>query len=193
LSSGAPVALGLVLALIISWWLVPALFFIERKQPVAFTHASHTKDQDCLACHFSREDGSFSAIPSTGQCAACHTDMQGVSEAEAEYIERYVSAKKEVPWLIRQKQPDHVFFSHTAHSLSSCRQLGCHEEYVSADILCSTCHPDSSILDSAPYLENRITGYSRDTMRMRDCKSCHASQTHLEMSDANLACQTCHK
>ncbi|MDR1243199.1 MAG: cytochrome c family protein [Deltaproteobacteria bacterium] len=193
ISSGAPFVLGLIAALIMCWWIIPAVFFVQKEQPVAFTHASHIKNQNCADCHFLRADGSFSAIPSTEQCASCHADMQGTSAAEAGYIESYVSAKKEVPWLIRQKQPAHVFFSHAAHNADSCRQLGCHGEYVDENALCSTCHADVSALDTAPYLENRLTGYSKDTMRMQDCKSCHAEQTHLEMTDAALACNTCHK
>ncbi|MDR2825636.1 MAG: cytochrome C [Deltaproteobacteria bacterium] len=193
ISAGAPFVLGLTIALIICWWLFPSFMYVQKEQPVGFTHVSHISNQDCASCHFLRPDGSFSSIPSTEQCASCHTDMQGTSEAEAEYIEKYVSAKQEVPWLLHQKQPEHVYFSHAAHTLTSCRQLGCHEEYTDTFTLCSTCHQETSTLESEPYLVNRITGYSKDIMKMQDCKSCHAAPGHLEMTTASIACYTCHK
>jgi hypothetical protein len=201
IKTGAPVVLGLIVALITAWWILPYLFFIKKEQPVAFTHASHTKIQDCASCHFLRTDGSFNAIPDTEQCASCHTDrdradMQEMSQEEAEYIEKYVAADKEVPWLVHQKQPDHVFFSHAAHMQPSCQQLGCHAEYTDANALCAVCHPGEQSLDSEPYFENRITrygGYSKNTMKMQECKSCHLIPNHMEMAGADLACYTCHK
>lgn len=185
--------LGLVVALVIGWWIFPDLMFKEIQQPVAFKHASHEM-LECADCHYLRDDGSFSGIPNTESCVSCHEISQGDSAAEAAYLENYAVKGKEVPWQVHQKQPDNVFFSHAAHSLESCQQMGCHAEWESEADLCIQCHPSVEDLDKPiPYLENRLTGYSKSTMKMWECERCHANPSHLGMTNANNACYTCHK
>ncbi|MDR2893341.1 MAG: cytochrome c3 family protein [Deltaproteobacteria bacterium] len=189
-----PFIIGLILALVIGWWAFPLVLFKEVPQPVAFKHSPHSEVMECADCHFLREDGSFSGIPTTAECASCHESAQGESRAEAEYIEKYVNGEQEAPWLVHQKQPDNAFFSHAAHSLESCQQMGCHADYEKAEDLCITCHPSTADLDKpVPYLENRLTGYSNSTMKMWECERCHANPNHLDMTNANNACYTCHK
>lgn len=186
--------LGLVAALCIGWWLFPMLMYKEVPQPVAFTHASHIELFDCADCHYLREDGSFSGIPTTEDCLQCHDTPKGDSHAEAEYIEKYAAEEKKVPWLVHQKQPDNVFFSHAAHDIKSCQKMGCHPEWEAPEDLCVYCHPSIDALDKpVPYQENRLTGYSKSTMKMADCESCHANPNHQGITNANNACFTCHK
>lgn len=169
-----PFVVGLVGALIVGWWVFPQVLFSQKSQPIRFSHKVHVEDQDmaCEDCHTFREDGSFAGIPTTEQCAECHSEVQGDDPAEKEFVEKYVEKGKEVPWLIYQKQPDNVFFSHIAHK----------------NIPCKTCHPDVGHSDTPPpYYENRITGYSKDTMKMWKCERCHAQR------GASNACYVCHK
>ena len=50
---------GLVVALILGWAVLPALMQKELKQPVAFNHVLHVDEQgmDCRQCHFAGPDG----------------------------------------------------------------------------------------------------------------------------------------
>ncbi|MDR2051368.1 MAG: cytochrome c3 family protein [Deltaproteobacteria bacterium] len=198
--AAAPFLLGLVIALAFGWWLFPGLLFSEKQQPVAFSHKTHLEDagQSCADCHFLREDGSFSGLPPTEACASCHSSAIGESRAELDYVENYVERGKEVPWLVHQKQPDNVFFSHAAHSQAFCAT--CHVEFDpedeenKPDALCSVCHLPVEELDKqVAYRENRLTGYSKTTMKMARCESCHANPNHLGATNSNNACYTCHK
>jgi hypothetical protein len=100
----------------------------------------------------------------------------------------------EVPWLNYSKQPDCVFFSHSAH-------------VIGADMSCESCHGDIGTSEhTRVYEENRLTGYPRDIwgnsisrlekpepgeprpMKMNDCAKCH-----LEETGHKGACFQCHK
>lgn len=186
----APFFVGIVVALVFGWWLFPTLMFNSQEQPVQFTHDTHVNvaGLDCNYCHKIRPDGTFSAIPTTKECAVCHQVLLGESRAERVFWDEYIRPGKEVAWLIYQKQPDNVFFSHAPHSLENCNN--CHE--FSKTELCLFCHVN--VKDKAPtYHENRLSGYSKDTMKMWQCERCHANPNHLAGTAANNACFVCHK
>lgn len=194
--------LGFFAAAIIGWVLFPKVLYSTQSQPIDFSHAMHVEEVDdgCASCHFLREDGSFSGAPGLAQCIDCHEEVQGESDAEAVFVEEYVSKGREVPWLIYSRQPDCVFFSHAAH-------------VVGAEMECATCHGDIGESDSLkPYQENRLTGYSRDIwgyniagfkrhtydrMKMGDCAECHKEAQIASHSSSvqtqRDACFVCHK
>lgn len=182
-SSAGPVIVsfivGLVVSMILGWVIFPALLYSKQKQPFNFNHKLHLEqvDEDCESCHYFRDDGSFSGIPSLDSCLDCHDEMLGESEDEAIFIKEYVEKDREVPWLVYSRQPACVYFSHAAH-------------VVLGKMDCEACHGhigESEV--SRVYEENRITGYSRDIwgkniagfkrnswdrMKMDDCAECHA-------------------
>lgn len=187
-----PFVIGLVAALAFGWWVFPEIMFSKQDQPVRFSHETHLKDAslDCGVCHYLRADGTFSGIPTTADCAVCHSQLLGASQAERVYESDYVRAGKEVRWLVYQKQPDNVYFSHAAHSLESCNT--CHQ--FSERELCGHCHLDVGGMKTPPvFAENRLSGYSRETMKMWKCEACHANPNHLGSTDASNACFVCHK
>ena len=96
----APFIVGLVVALVFGWWIFPELLFSRQDQPVQFSHETHLKDAslDCSVCHHLRADGTFDALPSTKDCAVCHSQMLGKSEAERVFFNEYVKKGKEVDW-----------------------------------------------------------------------------------------------
>jgi hypothetical protein len=172
-SGGAlPYLIGFVGALLVGWWLFPKALYSEEPQPVNFNHPIHLEQgMDCTECHYLRDDGSFNAFPTTEDCAMCHMMPLGDTEAEEKFVTEYVEQEKEVPWLVYQYQPDNVFFSHAAHQ----------------DLPCFECHPDVETMEQLPPVErNRISGYSKDTMKMWKCERCHAQ------SGASNACYVCH-
>lgn len=167
---------GFIVSLFIGWWGFPKLLYSQKAQPIAFSHAVHVNDagMTCDQCHFFREDGSFSGLPTTESCAECHTEVLGESPEEQKFVEQYIDKgnNKLVPWYVYQKQPDNVYFSHAAH----------------ADLECTECHLDVASMDTPPpYQENKLTGYSRNTMKMWQCERCHANY------GVSNACFVCHK
>ena len=187
-----PFVAGIALALVIGWWVYPTLLFAERQQPIAFNHQVHLvkNGMACSDCHTLRDDGSYRGLPTTADCATCHSSVQGNSATEKRFVEDYVQKGKEVPWLVYQWQPDNVFFSHAAHSVESCNT--CHD--FTTTELCNLCHLDlASTTTPPPFFENRITGYSKTTMKMNLCERCHAYPDHLNDTNANNSCFVCHK
>lgn len=168
-----PFVVGFVAAVIAGWVLFPDLIYSKQKQPIRFSHKVHQEQgMDCASCHSFREDGSYAGIPTNEKCMECHADVVGSDPDEAKYVEQYAKTGKEVPWLIYQYQPDNVIFSHKAHE----------------SLECTSCHPDMGKNDTPPvYYENRLSGYSKQTMKMWQCERCHAE------NGVSNACHVCHK
>ena len=172
-----------------------------------FNHALHldpekvdglegdTEAERCQYCHEFRLDGTFAGMPRLGKCTECHDDPEsplGETPEEKEFLAKYVSEKKEIPWLSYYRQPDCVYFSHIAHV-----QMG--------EMDCQPCHGDFGKTKRLPeYEANRLTGYSIniwgkrisgykikpwDRMKMDDCAECHAENGHEEDNE----CFVCHK
>lgn len=166
--------LGLVIALGIGWGVFPTLLYSKKIQPMNFLHSAH-QDSSCEDCHFTREDGTYSGIPGLAKCAECHEEAQGETEDERILVEEYVQQQREIPWKAYAWQPDNVYFSHAAHTGDQ-------------GIECVRCHRDvTGEAKLPPYYENRLTGYSKSTMKMVECEKCHADQ------GTSNACNVCHK
>jgi c(7)-type cytochrome triheme protein len=164
---------GLIIAMIIGWVIFPRVLYSQKTQPINFRHSAHA-DSECVDCHRFRGDGTYSGIPGIENCRQCHEEAQGNSEDERILIEKYIQQDKEVPWLVYTRQPDNVYFSHAAH--------------VKPKIDCTQCHRDVTKDEKLPVLqEDRLTGYSKDTMKMVTCEKCHAER------NASNACHVCHK
>ena len=185
---------GLVVALILGWWVLPNLMQVSKTQPIAFSHLEHVKKQgmQCEECHFIRQDGTFSGAPATADCAKCHFTVLGKNPEEAKFVRDYVQTGREIKneWLIYQKQPDNVFFSHALHLAPMLKVMGTKE----TNKVCLRCHLDVASTDvPLSYTENRLSGYSKNTMLMWGCERCHAK--HMAMGNPNVsnACFPCHK
>jgi hypothetical protein len=202
-----PFVAGLVAALAIGWWVYPALLFAKLQQPAPFNHQAHLVKvgMACSDCHTLRDDGSFRGLLSTADCAVCHAAAQTDSPREKKFIADYVAKGREVRWLVHQKQPDNVFFSHAAH-FGKC--YSCHLTMkgrlnlgtpADPQKLCMNCHPSVDALNkNIPVETHVLTGYSRTTKKMGECESCHAHPGHFSNDGkgrtvANNACYTCHK
>ena len=192
-SAAAPFFVGVVAALVVGWWVFPQALYSEKLQPVQFSHTAHAEGAGmaCSDCHNFREDGSYNGLPTTEDCAQCHAEPVTDKPSEKQFIEEYVATGKEVNWLVYQMQPDNVFFSHAAHSLEKCGE--CHADWDEKQ-LCANCHPNVADTNTPPvYFENRISTYSKDTMKMWACEKCHVVPDHRDNTNANNACFTCHK
>jgi hypothetical protein len=192
--------IGLAASLILGWVIFPQFLYSQKNQPIDFNHALHMEEVDdgCASCHYFREDGSFSGAPKLAECIGCHEEPLGEDPEEIKFYEEYVAKEREVPWFIYARQPDCVFFSHSAHV-----NMG--------KMDCVTCHGNIGESESLRvYQENRLSGYSRDIwghniagikrntwdrMKMDDCADCHEVQTGRRTSvQTNYdACYVCHK
>lgn len=188
----APFFLGLAVALVFGWGIFPMLMYTSSEQPVSFSHETHIKiaSLDCVQCHVVRPDGTFAGLPTTEDCAVCHSQILGPSAEERRFVNDYVRPGKEVKWLVYQRQPDNVFFTHAAHSTQNCNF--CHQ--YSERELCTLCHMDMAATNTPPTFEqNRLSGYSKDITKMWRCEACHANPNHLGITNATNACFVCHK
>jgi menaquinone reductase, multiheme cytochrome c subunit len=188
--------IGFVGSLLAGWILFPELLYSKKNQPIDFNHAVHLDivDDGCNSCHYFEEDGSFTGMPDLSKCTDCHESAQTDNPEEIKFVDEYVTPGIEVPWLNHSKQPDCVFFSHSAH-------------VTGAGMSCESCHGDIGTSEhTRVYEENRITGYSRDIwgksisrlgnpepgeplpMKMNDCAKCHEEETGHKG-----ACFQCHK
>ncbi|MBI3111566.1 MAG: cytochrome C [Ignavibacteriales bacterium] len=184
---------GFGVALVIGWLAFPRILYRSLEQPVQFSHAIHTGEtvgMTCDGCHTFSNDGRFAGIPTLVQCAGCHADVVGETEAEEHFVKEYIKQRREVPWHVYARQPDNAHFSHADHV-----NVG--------GIVCERCHGSHGTSGSLrPFEENRISGYSRDIwganisgvksnawegMKMNDCVACHNENNHRS------ACLDCHK
>ncbi len=170
--------LGLLFGLGFGWFVFPQLLYSEVTQPIPFNHKVHVEDagMSCEDCHRFRDDGSYAGFPTTEDCAQCHAVATGGEtpgeKAIDKFVTEYVDTGKEVVWQTYQYQPDNVYFTHSAHQHLECAQ----------------CHPDLGKSETTPVLyRNKITGYSKDTMKMWQCERCHAE------NGVSNACHVCHK
>ena len=201
--AGGPIILffilGLAASMIVGWVVFPKVLYSQKKQPIEFNHALHNElvEDGCESCHFFREDGSYSGVPTLDQCIECHEEVNGEDPEEARFVNEFVANNREVPWLIYSRQPQNVFFSHAAHV-----KMG--------QMDCVTCHGPIGESESLPiYKQNRISGYSIDIwgrnisgikrnswdrMKMDDCADCHREEGVNQNSVQTLrgGCFVCH-
>jgi hypothetical protein len=162
------------------WGGLPFALYRSRPQPVGFSHRVHAGEagSKCDDCHGFRSDGSFTGIPTLDKCAGCHAAAMGTTAAEKNFIDNYITPRREPQWAAYARQPENVYFSHIAH-------------VKRGKLKCESCHAGhGSTGQLRPYQEDRISGYSRDIWRgkkMTDCVACHLQQG-LEHS-----CLDCHK
>ncbi|GLI33216.1 menaquinone reductase, multiheme cytochrome c subunit [Desulforhabdus amnigena] len=170
---GAIFFAGFIVALVFGWVLSPNLIYSQRMQPMQFSHVAH-QDSSCEDCHFFREDGTYSGIPRIEKCKECHEAPMGETEDERILVEEYIQKDREIPWRVYAWQPDNVYFSHAPHKAGGMECVACHRDVSSEEKL-------------PPYQENRLTGYSKNTMKMDACEKCHADR------GISNNCNTCHK
>jgi len=125
--------------------------YIERQQPVQFSHKHHTGDDgiDCRYCHTSVETSNSAGMPSTQTCMNCHSQIW----ADSPYLEPVrESYKTGVPieWTRVHDLPDYVYFNHSIH--------------VAKGVGCASCHGQ---VDEMPLM------YQASSLQMEWCLQCH--------------------
>jgi len=125
--------------------------WIERQQPVQFSHKHHVADDgiDCRYCHTSVETSASAGMPSTSTCMNCHKQIW----ADSPYLEPVrasLKSGKPIEWVRVHDLPDFSYFNHSIH--------------VKKGVGCSTCH---GRVDQMPI------AYQASSLQMEWCLECH--------------------
>jgi hypothetical protein len=125
--------------------------YIERQQPVQFSHKHHSGDDgiDCRYCHTSVETSNSAGMPSTQTCMNCHSQIW----ADSPYLEPVLQSYKTgvpIEWTRVHDLPDYSYFNHSIH--------------VAKGVGCSTCHGQ---VDQMPLM------YQASSLQMEWCLACH--------------------
>src|SRR2546423_6760020 len=125
--------------------------YIERQQPIQFSHKHHVGDDgiDCRYCHTSVETAASAGIPSTSVCMNCHKQLW----ADSPYLEPVRASfetGKPIEWIRVHDLPDYVYFNHSIH--------------VNKGVGCSTCHGQ---VDRMPIM------MQDKSLQMEWCIDCH--------------------
>jgi len=142
-------ALWVVAAINRSSWNTGA--FVEREQPVQFSHKHHVGDDgiDCRYCHTSVETSASAGIPPTQTCMNCHSQIW----ADSPYLEpvrESARTGKPIEWTRVNDLPDYVYFNHSIH--------------INKGVGCSTCHGNVAQM---PLM------YQAASLQMEWCLACH--------------------
>lgn len=150
---------GAIFILVGALWVVAAInrsswntgAFVEREQPVQFSHKHHSGDDgiDCRYCHTSVETSASAGMPPTQTCMNCHTQIWADSPYLEPVRESYRTGKP-IEWTRVHDLPDFVYFNHSIH--------------VNKGVGCSTCHGNVSQM---PLM------YQASSLQMEWCLSCH--------------------
>jgi hypothetical protein len=125
--------------------------YIEREQPVQFSHKHHVGDDgiDCRYCHTSVETSNSAGMPATQTCMNCHSQIWADSPYLEPIRESYKSGKP-IEWTRVHDLPDYVYFNHSIH--------------VAKGVGCSSCHGQ---VDEMPLV------YQASSLQMEWCLACH--------------------
>lgn len=125
--------------------------WVERQQPVQFSHKHHVGDDgvDCRYCHTSVETSATAGMPSTNTCMNCHKQLWSDSPY-LEPVRESFRTGKPIEWVRVHDLPDYAYFNHSIH--------------VNKGVGCSTCH---GRVDEMPI------AYQASTLQMEWCLGCH--------------------
>src|ERR1700741_3500842 len=125
--------------------------YIERQQPIQFSHKHHVGDDgiDCRYCHTSVETSAFAGIPPTKTCMNCHAVLFN-NAGYLEPVRESYRDDKSIQWVRIHRLADFVYFNHSIH--------------VNKGVGCSTCHGH---VDQMPLV------FQANTLLMQWCIECH--------------------
>ena len=125
--------------------------YLEKKQPVQFSHKHHVGDDgiDCRYCHTTVETTASAGLPPTQTCMNCHSQIW----SDSPYLEPVRASyrdNKPIEWEKVHDLPEYTYFNHSIH--------------VAKGVGCSTCHGQ---------IDNMPAVYQENTLQMEWCVACH--------------------
>ena len=128
LAAGTPVVL-IAVVFGVWYWFSPKFTDVgyAPDQPVPFSHRLHAGDldMDCRYCHYTVEESSYAAIPQTGVCMNCHTNVLADSARLAPVRIAWETGEP-LQWVRVHMLPDYAYFDHSAHVAQGVGCAECH-------------------------------------------------------------------
>ena len=145
---------------------------------IPFRHKTHIENyniDNCGTCHKYSEHGMFKALPSIGECTACH-QRDGVTTGTDRSLPRKKTifdnyTDKDRPWVSQSEDQVNVYYSHKA-ALSETLADGTEK------LKCDSCHLDKISSGEEPVLSGGKL--------MDKCIDCHNT------FNMNNQCGVCH-
>ena len=199
-------ALGALASIIfVFWyWFSPSNLEVgyAPKQPIDYSHKVHVGELgiDCRYCHYTVEEASYAAIPSTETCMNCHKLVKTES-TEVKKIQASYENNQPIEWVKVHMLPDYTYFSHSPHISAGVSCVDCHGRVDEMEVVyqakplsmswCIDCHNDPTgrirptefVTDLAweagnGSLEDKIKVskdliMKKDIYPRQDCNTCH--------------------
>lgn len=179
--------------------------YIERQQPVQFSHKHHSGDDgiDCRYCHTSVETSSSAGMPSTQTCMNCHSQIWADSPYLEPVRESWKSGKP-IEWTRVHDLPDYVYFNHSIHVAKGVGCASCHGQVDEMPLMyqasslqmewCLQCHrepekfirPKDKIYDMKWRLQNKSEAELKEGQRLKE-------EYHILNARTLTSCSTCHR
>jgi len=166
--------------------------FVEREQPLQFSHKHHAGDDgiDCRYCHTSVETSASAGIPSTQICMNCHSQIW----ADSPYLEpvrESARTGKPIEWTRVNDLPDYVYFNHSIH-VNNVAQMPLMYQAASLQMeWCIECHRNPK-----PYLREKQEIFKMDWRPRADQSEKGAelfARNKIQDGFALTSCSTCHR
>ncbi len=186
----------------------------EIRQPIAFSHKTHAKQNEiaCEFCHTTARRSSVASIPSVRTCMGCHALVQGTTKEQQTQIKKlkqYWEKKKPILWKKIHDLPDFVYFSHERHIKAGFDCTQCHGEIrdrekitiktMKADLSmkwCVECHRKKhAVKNKKVIIPLRITRGGAFVDKNKKDKAKAELNTHgvLHYIKGSTDCLACHK
>src|SRR5450432_4825468 len=125
--------------------------WVERQQPVQFSHKHHVGDDgiDCRYCHTGVETSAYAGIPPTKTCMNCHSVLFN-NVGYLEPVRESYRTEESIHWVKVHRLADYVYFNHSIH--------------VNKGIGCSSCY---GAVNEMPLM------YQASPLNMSWCVDCH--------------------
>ncbi len=177
--------------------------YLERQQPVQFSHKHHTGDDgiDCRYCHTSVETAASAGMPPTQTCMNCHSQIW----SDSPYLEPVRASyrdNKPIEWERVHDLPEYAYFNHSIHVAKGVGCASCHGDIANmpsvyqANTLqmewCLSCHRDPAP-NIRPKAEIFNTSWNKDDITTEQQKEVDESIKKLRSKEMLTSCSTCHR
>lgn len=177
--------------------------YLERQQPVQFSHKHHTGDDgiDCRYCHTTVETSATAGIPPTQTCMNCHSQIW----SDSPYLEPVRASfrdNKPIQWERVHDLPEYAYFNHSIHVAKGVGCASCHGDVASMPAVyqentlqmewCIACHRDPAP-NIRPQSEIFNTAWSKDDITPEQQKEVDEKISKLRGKEILTSCSTCHR
>lgn len=177
--------------------------YLERQQPVQFSHKHHTGDDgiDCRYCHTSVETSASAGMPPTQTCMNCHSQIW----SDSPYLEPVRASWREnkpIEWERVHDLPEYAYFNHSIHIAKGVGCASCHGDIANMPAVyqentlqmewCLSCHRDPAP-NIRPQAEIYNTSWNKDEITPEQQKEVEEKIKRLRSKEMLTSCSTCHR